>query len=183
MVRSRFIEICSCCCLPALPGSLTMCAQYFVHLCTVNVTLFSELNIISSMASNGLEGPLGVIMSDPARPQPVISATGKNTVASTRRHRGYQSHRQSVGSCERFFGHLTALLRRERAMTTETQPPPPPSMKTPAEEVGAGQGRLERRTDGPQTDADESVDGQITGVVVLEIQETETLRGNCKLSI
>ena len=37
-------------------------------------------------------------------------------------------------------------------------------MKTPAEEVGAGQGRLERRTDGPRTDADESVDGQITGV-------------------
>ena len=51
-------------------------------------------------------------------------------------------------------------------MTTETQPPPPspPSMKTPAEEVRAGQGRLERRTDGPRTDADESVDGQITGV-------------------
>ena len=31
------------------------------------VTLLSELNIISIMASNGLEGPLGVIMSDPAR--------------------------------------------------------------------------------------------------------------------
>ena len=94
--------------LPCLGSSyfLTMCAQYFVHLCTVNskkrftrflsmalaccappplplhfgwltesnycgdrklVTLLSELNIISIMASNGLEGPLGVIMSDPAR--------------------------------------------------------------------------------------------------------------------
>ena len=152
MVRSRFIEICSCCCLPALPGSLTMCAQYFVHLCTVNVTLFSELNIISSMASNGLEGPLGVIMSDPARPQPVISATGKNTVASTRRHRGYQSHRQSVGSCERFFGHLTALLRRERAMTTETQPPPPSPVNEDASRGGRGRPGQVGEADGRTAD-------------------------------
>ena len=96
MVCSRFGEVCSCCCLPALPGLalpgtfLTCFAHHFVHLCTLLVAsrhlayYFIQFQVTGSATAATAAAP-------PARTALAVIASAVTAARSKWRRRGRPS--------------------------------------------------------------------------------------------